>query len=208
LQGGVIDNKTKLNAKDLAANYLVSPGELVRVRHIRSDLATVLFLLNDPVSNVIMSCMFFTVLLLVFHVLGPLLAAYVYSEKRFDAYLNKSSGQADKSRWQDDPDFCDKLTGHWALWNGRYHYWQALGPAVGFILTVSGLVQSLHPVIRATNDLDSFMEGIHIAMISTFLGLLVRILALEAERVNNLLLVRADNRVSALNRTTAPTASK
>jgi hypothetical protein len=41
------------------------------------------------------------------------------------------------------------------------------------------------------NNLDAFMSGIHIAMVSTFLGLLLRIIALEGARVNDALLVKA-----------------
>jgi biopolymer transport protein ExbB/TolQ len=74
---------------------------------------------------------------------------------------------------------------------------QALGPAVGFILTVSSLVGALHPALRSSNNLDGFLTGIHVAMISTFIGLLLRIIALWGERFNNELYERALLRLPA-----------
>jgi biopolymer transport protein ExbB/TolQ len=82
----------------------------------------------------------------------------------------------------------------WVLTQIRFL--QALGPALGFILTVSSLVQALHPAsLLGSKGLDGFLSGIHVAMISTFLGLLIRIIALEAARVNDELLIRADLRL-------------
>jgi biopolymer transport protein ExbB/TolQ len=51
----------------------------------------------------------------------------------------------------------------------------------------------------AGTDLDTFLNGIHVAMIATFIGLLLRLLALEAARVNLLLLRRAFVLLSANN---------
>ena len=88
-------------------------------------------------------------------------------------------------------DALDKYSTLWESWDGGFCFWQMLGPAIGFILTVSSLILAFFTV-RNTNDLDSFTRGLNVAMVSTFLGLLLRIVSLEAERVNFRLLIRAD----------------
>jgi len=49
----------------------------------------------------------------------------------------------------------------------------ALGPAWGSFLPFLVSWQALHPAIHSTNDFEAFLKGIHVAMISTFLGLLI-----------------------------------
>jgi biopolymer transport protein ExbB/TolQ len=120
------------------------------------------------------------------------LRANLYSEKHFRRYLTKflhiKNFQEEKQR----DDAFDKYVAHWARWEEWFRFLQALGPAVGFILTVSSLIEALQPSTRAGNDLGGFLTGIHIAMISTFLGLLLRIVALEASRINGVLLRKVD----------------
>jgi biopolymer transport protein ExbB/TolQ len=96
------------------------------------------------------------------------------------------------SKKEGSADAFDKYAAHWAQLDKRFQFLQALGPAVGFILTVSSLVEALHPALLTANDLDAFLKGIHVAMIATFVGLLLRLVALEAARVNDKLLARAD----------------
>jgi biopolymer transport protein ExbB/TolQ len=91
----------------------------------------------------------------------------------------------------------DKCNETWYSRDRTFLFMQALGPAVGFILTVSSLVGALHPALRSSNNLDGFLTGIHVAMISTFIGLLLRIIALWGERFNNELYERALLRLPA-----------
>ena len=56
-------------------------------------------------------------------------------------------------------------------------------------------MEALHPALASANDLSGFLAGIHVAMISTFLGLLTRLVAMEGSRVNDKLLERADLRL-------------
>lgn len=57
------------------------------------------------------------------------------------------------------------------------NFWKIAGPAAGFVLTVSSLAASLHPTVQATKDAYAFIAGIQIAVISTFVGLCIRLFA-------------------------------
>jgi biopolymer transport protein ExbB/TolQ len=92
----------------------------------------------------------------------------------------------------------DEYLAYWWKWDVRFRYLQAIGPALGFIMTVTSLVQALYPQVTTAHNLDEFFRGIHVALISTFLGLLLRVIALEGARVNDILLRRADLILSEL----------
>jgi len=78
----------------------------------------------------------------------------------------------------------DKFAALWLKRDTWFQHLQLLGPALGFLLTVSSLIEALNP-LRSGNDLEGFLAGIHVALISTFLGLLLRLVALEGARVND-----------------------
>jgi len=182
-------------AQDLESLYkqnLKSRGEYVRLKYVRKDLADAIFSWNDPVSNWFLTLMCFGIIWLIYGVGYMEVKAYLYSENRFTSHLlTLLSIQKIDDETQRQVAF-DKYSAYWAKWDTWFRYFQALGPALGFIITVSSLVQALHPAVGAANDLDDFLKGIHVAMISTFLGLLLRIVALEGARVNDILLNRVD----------------
>ena len=47
---------------------------------------------------------------------------------------------------------------------------------MGFMLTVSSLVESLRPATQSSQNAYAFISGIQIAVVATFLGLAIRIL--------------------------------
>jgi hypothetical protein len=171
--------------------------QYVRLNYIRTILAELLYKLNDPVSNWVLTFMFVWCLLLFNQVVWVAVAAHLYQDKAFDKYLARSWGirnLRDKAQRDNNENRCNA---EWYSLHRSFHFLQALGPAVGFILTVSSLVGALHPALRSSNNLDAFLTGIHVAMISTFIGLLMRIIALWGERFNNELYDRALLRLPA-----------
>lgn len=187
-----------VDLKLFSKGQLKVPAEFVRFKRLREDLADILFRLNDPVSNWILTLMFFGIIALTIKLFGMEVRAYFYSDPRFDEYLAKTFDVDNLAKKGTSEDAFDLYAAYWASLDKRFQFLQALGPAVGFILTVSSLVQALNPALRATNDIDSFLKGIHVAMIATFLGLLTRLVALEAARINDKLLSRADVRLAAI----------
>jgi biopolymer transport protein ExbB/TolQ len=110
----------------------------------------------------------------------------------FKKYLVKSLGIKSLSDKEQRETAFDEFVAHWSVRDKRFKFYQAIGPAVGFMLTVTSLIQALHPALRVAGDLDGFLNGIHIAMASTFVGLLLRFIALTAARFNDGILTRAD----------------
>lgn len=179
-----------MNLNDFFKSSLRSESEYIRLRYIRRPLANVIFRWNDPVSNIVLTLMFMGIVWLLFLMLQMEWSAYLRSDQSFRGYLDKKFGVG-KVGFQDKEAY-DKYVNHWAEWDTWYRFFQALGPALGFILTVSSLIQALNPVVLGANNLDAFLRGIHVAMVATFIGLLLRIVALESARVNDALLARAD----------------
>ena len=62
-------------------------------------------------------------------------------------------------------------------------------------MTAASLIYSLS---SSKVDVQLLLGGMHIAMVSTFLGLLLRIVALEGERVSVQLLAREMSEIDAL----------
>jgi len=188
----IATNNVAIDLKFFLTNNLKSKGEIFRCRYIRKDLSTIITFLNDPVSNWILAIMFFGISALSLMLVKMEWKAIFFTENQFKNSLIKSLKISDIN----NPEECKRAFAEYAArWYGLHNWFrflQALGPAVGFILTVSSLIAALHPALHATNDLDAFINGIHVAMISTFLGLLLRIVALEASRVNDVLLTHAE----------------
>jgi len=187
-----IDDKA-IDLKLFFKHYLKSQGEFIRFRYIRKTLADFLYSMNDVVSNWILTFMFFGIVWEIGKLgIMELRACVFYSDSRFERYLITSLNIKNMAEEKQRAEALDKYhADYWRLDNW-FRFLQALGPALGFILTVSSLVQALHPALFKANNLDGFLNGIHVAMISTFLGLLLRIIALEAARVNDKLFIRAE----------------
>ncbi len=64
----------------------------------------------------------------------------------------------------------------------RLAFAKASGPALGFLLTVSSLSAALHPSVQSSQDTFRFVSGIQTAVIATFIGLSIRIVAHATQR--------------------------
>jgi hypothetical protein len=189
--GSVAIDGVPVDLRMFSTNNLSTANDFIRVRYIRKDLAKLILNANDPFSNVVLTCLALAIVLLVGKLVQMELTAYCYAGNRFDQYV-AACVNINKLDDEERKDTRDKYNRHWHEWTERFRFWQVLGPAIGFILTVSSLIQALHPAMKQGNDLGGFLKGLHVAMISTFLGLLLRIVSLEAERVNDRLLFRVN----------------
>jgi len=59
---------------------------------------------------------------------------------------------------------------------------RVFAPAMGFLLTVSSLIAGLHPSTTASQDMFRFVSSLQLALVATFMGLLVRLVAELAVR--------------------------
>jgi hypothetical protein len=193
----MVDGK-RLKLKEVFRDNVKSVrAEMVRARYIRTGVADWVYKLNDQGSNWVLTCMFCGMVLLVGKVGLMEFDAHVINEGAFRRRLVAAVKRVNIDLERSPEAALDFFAARWAEWESRFRYLQALGPAVGFILTVSSLIQALHPAVQAANDLEEFLRGVHVAMVSTFLGLALRLLAIEGARVNDAILARAELEVMA-----------
>lgn len=164
--------------------HLKGEWQMNHEQFLRKMLAAKLAPLNDKLSNWVLTFMFFgviyvcaRVLLLEFWVYG----IYVFKRSFFLERLIKLSNETDLGREAAKERAKNWCSEKWARRDAACKFLQALGPAAGFILTVSSLIYAL---ATPKVDVEHLISGMHIAMVSTFLGLFLRIVALEGERVS------------------------
>jgi hypothetical protein len=58
-----------------------------------------------------------------------------------------------------------------------FEFWRIAAPSLGFLMTVSSLAAALHPSVQATRNAAQFLAAVDVAVISTFVGLMVRLVA-------------------------------
>jgi hypothetical protein len=166
-------------------NVKTEKVKYVRFRYIRNDLARAIYEINDFVSNWVLTSMVVGISLLALQVSVLEVRCYFYPSRALKKVFGLAAGSGEPVDRADQQRAFDEFAAQWQTRDVLFQHLQALGPALGFLLTVSSLVEALHPSIRSANDLDGFLVGIHVALISTFLGLLMRIIALEGTRVND-----------------------
>ncbi len=184
----------KINEKSLDLNHVfknkifAKSKRFIKYKYIRDDLSLFLLKYNDSISNVVLTAL--TVCLL------PLFAKLVtqkqasMSTKRFEVSIKKKYDLSDKQSIE----YAKIAYGDEYTKNERFfQFLQVFGPAIGFALTISSLIAGLHPRLQANQDITKFFETIQIAMVSTLIGLLIRIIAIFLQRQNNKLFIKADN---------------
>ena len=190
----VVDGRP-LDLETIVRDNLRVRGEFVRFRYMRKDLANVIFGFNDVISNWVLTFMGFGIAVLALQLAATEVRVHLMSDRAFDRYLTRSFKYDAAVDGDARRDAFARCAAHWDILDRRFEFFQALGPAIGFIFTVSSLVEALHPALRASRDAYAFLSGIHVALISTFRGLLMRLVALESARVNDRLFERARTRI-------------
>ena len=169
--------------------------------YTREYISQFLLRYNDQISNYLLTIIFLLSMYLVIQ-LFTLSIRYKRSDKAFKRYIFKEHSLS-------NPEFNENF--HIEVDNAKHEYaesylrkdtWlrflQVMGPAFGFILTVASLITALHPSIQQKQNISTFFGAIQVAMVSTFLGLLIRMLAVFLQRVNDKLFNRADKLFTGL----------
>lgn len=177
----------RLDGKDLPLrrffeeNVKSSKASYIRLRYIRKDLAKLVFNWNDFVSNWILTGLVAGLSFLGIRVALLEFNTYVCPNRFFRRTLENLRRLHPQA---DGGSVFDLFAADCLKRDTLFQYLQLFGPALGFLLTVSSLIEALYPT-RLGNDLEGFLAGIHVALISTFLGLLMRFFSLEGARVND-----------------------
>jgi hypothetical protein len=182
-----------IDIKLFYSENLFSPAKtLNKVRYIRRDLSDFLLNFTDPISNLVLIIGVFYGLYLL-GVLIQILFSYLFrywDPQKFISNLQKEFNIVIKEDVTNAK--ISFLESHQKKerWNRQL---QLLGPAIGFILTIASLIVGLNPSLKEVQNIEIFFETIQIAMVSTFVGLGIRIIAIFSQFLNNKLFIQADN---------------
>lgn len=159
--------------------------------YIRDIISNFLLRFNDPISNYILTALFlFTIYLSV--QFSYMFAQLHFPDKIYKKYMQHKFNINNKPKRGEIEYAKDMNNNDFALLYRRYQFLEVIGPAFGFVLTVSSLIAGLQPEVQTTQDMSYFFQCIQVAMISTFIGLSIRILAIWSNNINMKIFERND----------------
>jgi hypothetical protein len=185
----LIDGK-KIKLRDFyESNLNNNKKKYQKINYIREDIANFLFFNNDFIGNLIMTFMLFFII--------PL--TYIFCSKSskllFRKHFKNRIKRIDLINLKKDElriNYFEKYSKE----NAFFTFLTILGPAIGFLLTISSLIAGLHPSLFSSEDIGQFFSAIQLAMVSTFLGLFIRIEGLILIKINEKLLIIFEETIS------------
>ena len=184
-------NKIKINKKEVDIRnfykdqFYSKKKELVDKNKITKTISNFLIKFNNPASNLIITILIFYVFILLFE---------LFQYLKFDLFtqsLEKKIAKKYKflnNMEQVKEDFAE----FYFKRSSKYKLSQLLGPSIGFLLTISSLIVGLNPNIREIQNISLFFDSIQVAMISTFIGLAIRIIAICLQKLNKKIFIKID----------------
>jgi hypothetical protein len=174
--------QTDYDGKELLQAIRSPSAKLMRLKLMQEELSDLVLAFNNSAANVCLG----------FMVVAFLWFAYLLMAGTKRLYFSPDSALlTDFRRFVDQAPSDLKKQGEEALLNVQFQlqnrnfaFAKTMGPAFGFLLTVSSLSAALHPSLQATQDTFRFVSGIQIAVIATFVGLAIRIVAQFGQRVH------------------------
>lgn len=140
---------------------------------IQEKLSNGILAVNELIGTVVVSAMVLGLLRLVDILIRGVWGVYASSDTalRRDVALRLSivSRSAHDANDVIEADF-EKLI-------RRLAFARVMGPALGFALTVSSLIAGLHPAAQETQTTFRLITSLQLAMVATFVGLAIRIIA-------------------------------
>lgn len=162
-----------LSGASLAAVLGGDGVRIMRFRMIQDSISDAVLVLNSSVGNVILVGMLIG-LVWTLSMLGPAFwTRYVCTEADLVERASKQAAllaQVGIGRYE-------VVRGAERQLQERLAMAKVLGPAFGFLLTVSSLAAALHPAVQGRQDAFQFVSAIQIAILSTLIGLAIRIVA-------------------------------
>jgi hypothetical protein len=150
-------DQQRIDARNLDA--VIEPkGQLHRDQLVREGITNFIFKYNETLSNYALAFMV-SVFAYFSYQLFVLYGDLVRSGRVGQA--NEVRGRLDRMREQ----------------RRSFEFWRVAAPSLGFLMTVSSLAAALHPSVQATRNAAQFLAAVDVAVISTFVGLMVRLIA-------------------------------
>lgn len=185
---------TKKNLKSFYdKNLRIINKKYINREYIRKDISILLLKYNDSISNYILTFLTISLFPLSLYLLILCTRLYIYSQNYFRIFIKRNYSISDSAIHESITNAHNQYGIDFSKRKSWFRFLQILGPAIGFALTISSLIAGLNPTLQQAQDISIFFESIQIAMISTFIGLIIRIIAIFSDRVNDKLFFRGDN---------------
>jgi len=160
--------------------------------YMRKFISDLLLKYNDPITNPIIVFGTICLIPMFLELLNKIRVLRFSPKNNFKAKLLKKYNLSDDSKLNIIHHAKHEYGQQFVRIENWLQFFQVFGPGVGFAITVSSLIAGLHPALRETQDINRFYESIQVAMVSTLIGLSIRILALSLQKCNGLLFIQSD----------------
>lgn len=181
-----VDQEVK-HLETFYANNVRSPSKNLEKRNkIRRYISNIILKFNDEVSNLVLTMLFLFLIYLILLMGGKLI---LIKANNFNFYVKWKYKIKSKEMLNNSLIAFGEKHGKD---NESFKFYQIVGPAIGFVLTISSLIAGLHPLVKEAQNLIMFLDAIQVALVSTFLGLLIRIVAISLQRIDNKLFIQTD----------------
>jgi hypothetical protein len=165
-----------LDGDALFARVVEPHKRLMRYFFMQDKLSDLIFRGNETLGNFLLAGLAVAVVWLITILGNSFRRLYLSSDATLQATFKELAMKGVKNPAQ-------TVAAEYASMFRRLAFARVVGPALGFLLTVSSLVAGLHPSTTATQDTSRFVSSLQLALVATFMGLAVRILAELAIRV-------------------------
>lgn len=171
----------QIDPNDLRDRLEGTDFEFRQWRSMREILSVFLTKYNDAIADHVLAFSFaFLVYLIVFR----------YSIIRYVIFrINHSSDPKkyvyERYRSPDSSSILELVESRWDKQGLFASIVEVVGPSLGFLFTVTSLISALAPLGGDAPALAEFLNAIRIALVSTFLGLTARIVAIFIQRAND-----------------------
>lgn len=157
--------KEELKGTDLLSRLDDKRARVMRFNLIQDKLSDIIFGANEVLGNVLLAALALMALWMIVALVGGLRGVFlVADEELLKSFKSKARAKED-------------IVAAWSRMYRSLVFGRVLGPALGFLLTVSSLVAGLHPSATSMKDTFQFVSSLQLALVATFMGLLVRIIA-------------------------------
>jgi hypothetical protein len=173
---------------NLARAALSSDAKLMRWSLIQERISDWCRAANETVGNIVISLMVISALWLAGILSRSLWRLFAQSD---DALRRISRDAIDNAPVElRDQGALVVLHADYERMYRRLAFARTVGPACGFALTVLALIAALHPSVQAERDAFQFVSSLQVAMTATLVGLVIRIVAEFAIRIERECLFR------------------
>lgn len=165
-----------LEGKTLDEHLFASSKRQMKYLLIQEKLSDWIAAFNESIGSIVLAAMVLSVVHISTVLSSAIWGVYASSE---NTLWSKTVDRAEESGvdLSDASAVVSMIQDDFRIVNRRMSFARAIGPALGFSLTVSSLVAGLHPTVQETQSAYQLLSSLQIALVATLIGLMIRVLA-------------------------------